>query len=109
MTMSHPIHRVVECECVAPYALRLRFNDGVERVVDLSGILEGEVYSPLRDPFLFSRVAVDPEVGTVVWPNGADFDPSILHDWPSHKDAFTAAAQRWKSRTTARVAEKPEY
>jgi hypothetical protein len=70
--------------------------------------LEGELYGPLRDPFLFSRVALDSEVGTVVWPNGADFDPSVLYDWPLHKGAFAAAAQRWKSQMTARVAEKPE-
>ena len=107
--MTHPIHRITGLECVAPYSLHLRFEDGVETVVDLADVLEGELYSPLRDPFLFSRVALDSEVGTVVWPNGADFDPSVLHDWPLHKDAFAAAAQRWKSQMTARVAEKPEY
>ena len=106
--MTHPIHRIIGCEYVAPYALRLRFGDGFETTVDLADVLEGELYGPLRDPFVFSRVALDSEVGTVVWPNGADFDPAILHDWPVHKDAFAAAAQRWKSETTARVAEKPE-
>lgn len=106
--MTHPIYRVTNCECVAPYALRLRFNDGLEATVDLGDVLEGEIYGPLRDPFLFSRVALDSEVGTVVWPNGADFDPAVLHDWPVHKEAFANAAKRWKSQMTARVAEKTE-
>jgi hypothetical protein len=108
MTMTHPIHRIVDCECVAPYALKLRFEDGVQAVVDLADVLEGELYGPLRDPFVFSRVTLDSEVGTVVWPNGADFDPAVLHDWTKHKDAFVAAAQRWKSQMTFRVAEKPD-
>ena len=106
--MTHPVHRITGFERVAPYALRLRFEDGVETVVDLADMLEGELYGPLRDPFVFARVALDSEVGTVVWPNGADFDPAVLHDWPLHKDAFADAAQRWKSRMTARVAEKPD-
>jgi len=106
--MKHPIVRITGCECIAPYSLRLRFDDGAETVVDLANVLEGEVYGPLRDPFLFSRVALDQEIGTVVWPNGADFDPSVLRDWASHKDTFAAAAERWKSQLTARVAEKPE-
>lgn len=106
--MTHPIYRITGCQCVAPYALRLRFDDGFETMVDLADVLEGEIYGPLRDPFIFSRVALDLEVGTIVWPNGADFDPAILHDWPTHKDAFAAAAMRWKSQMTARVAEKPD-
>ena len=108
MNTTHPIYRITDCECVAPYVLRLRFNDGFEGTVDLADTLEGEIYGPLRDPFLFARVALDPEIGTIVWPNGADFDPAILHDWPDHKDAFVSAAKRWKSQMTARVAEKPE-
>lgn len=106
--MTHPIHRIIGCECVAPYSLSLRFDDGIETVVDLSDVLEGQLYGPLRDPFVFSRVALDSEVGTVVWPNGADFDPAVLHDWPMHKEAFAEAAKRWKSQMTVRVAEKPE-
>lgn len=53
-------------------------------------------YGPLRDPALFVQARVDPEVATVVWPNGADFDPATLHDWPEHEAAFRALAQRWE-------------
>ena len=94
--MSHPICRVQSVEVVAPFTLRLRFNDGVERRIDFSPILAGALYGPLRDLALFNRVRLDPEVHTVVWPNGADFDPATLHDWPSHEAAFRELAQRWE-------------
>ncbi len=95
--MIHPIYRITQCEYLPPYSLRLRFNDGVERLVDLEPVLEGEIYGPLRDQSTFAQSVLDPELGTVVWPNGADFDPSILHDWPAHRDSFIAAAKRWKA------------
>jgi hypothetical protein len=62
------------------YSLRLEFNDGTVRDVDLSEELHGEVFEPLRDPELFSKVEVNPETGTIEWPNGADFAPEFLAD-----------------------------
>jgi hypothetical protein len=44
---------------------------------------------------LFAKVQVDPEVRTLVWPNGTDFDPSILHDWPEHEEAMRSLARHW--------------
>ena len=46
--MNHPIYRIASCEHIAPYALRLRFDDGLARTVDLEPILEGEFYGPLE-------------------------------------------------------------
>ena len=63
--------------------------------IDFEPILEGELYGPLRDAATFAQVTLDPEVHTVVWPCGADFDPATLHDWPEHEAAFRAAAERW--------------
>jgi hypothetical protein len=51
--------------------------------------------APLRDLELFGQVRIDPEIETLVWPNGADFDPATLHDWPVHKRAFAELARRW--------------
>ncbi len=99
--MNHPIYRITSVECVAPYSLRLRFNDGLTRTIDFEPVLEGELYGPLRDPAAFAQVTLDPEVHTVVWPCGADFDPATLHDWPEHEAAFRAAAERWSQSTTA--------
>src|SRR5688500_5643898 len=93
--MIHLISRIVSVESVGGYSLRIRFDDGLERVIDFEPILEGEIFGPLRDPALFAQVKVDPEVNTIVWPTGADFDPVILHGWPEHEAAFRAAAKEW--------------
>ncbi|MBV9659278.1 MAG: DUF2442 domain-containing protein [Verrucomicrobia bacterium] len=93
--MSHPIHRIVSFKQAGSHALQLRFDDGLTRTIDFADILHGELYGPLRDPALFAQVQLDPEIHTLVWPTGADFDPAMLHDWPEHEAAFRAAAQRW--------------
>ena len=95
--MSHPIHRITSVKVVPPYTLQLTFADGLARTIDFEPILAGELYGPLRNPAVFAQVRLDPEVYTVVWPAGADFDPATLHDWPEHEPAFRAAAHRWKN------------
>ena len=94
--MNHPIYRLTGFEHIAPYTLRLNFDDGLCRIIDFEPILEGELFCPLRDPALFSQARLDAEVHTVVWPSGADCDPATLHDWPEHEAAFRAAAKRWR-------------
>jgi hypothetical protein len=51
----------------------------------------------LRDLDLFNQVRIDPDVETLVWPNGADFDPATLHEWPSQEGRFRELARRWDS------------
>lgn len=62
------------------FTLRVEFSDGSIKDVDLSHELDGEVFEPLRDPELFSQVTVNPETGTIEWPNGADLAPEYLHE-----------------------------
>lgn len=62
------------------YRLDLWFEDGVVGVVDLSRELWGEVFEPLRDEHRFAAAEVDAKLGTVVWPNGADFSPEFLRE-----------------------------
>lgn len=93
--MAHSIHRVTSVEVIGTYELRVAFGDGSSREIDLEPILEDELYGPLRDPELFAKVEVDPEVHTLVWPNGADFDPAILHDWPEYEEPMRNLARRW--------------
>jgi uncharacterized protein DUF2442 len=94
--MAHPIHRVVSVDLVSAYTLRVRFDDVTEQMIDFRPILAGELYGPLRDLELFNPVAIDGEAYTLVWPNGADFDPATLHDWPEHEQAFRELARRWE-------------
>jgi hypothetical protein len=66
---------------IGDHRLRLSFEDGVEGEVDLSVWEWRGVFEPLSDPAYFSRVALDQELGTIVWPNGADIAPETLHSW----------------------------
>jgi hypothetical protein len=75
---------------------RKLFLDRKRFYPDFEPILKGELYGPLRDPRLFNQAALDTEAGTLVWPNGADFDPATLHDWPQCKAAFIEMASRWE-------------
>lgn len=79
MTAAYEITAV---EHLGGYRLRLTFADGFVGHVDLADRLKaprGPMLEPLRDVEYFAKVAVDPELGTVVWPNGADLAPEVLH------------------------------
>ena len=93
--MSHPIVRVVGFEVIGPHQLVVRFSDGTQQRIDFRPVLYGPLFGTLQDLVLFNRVALDSEVGTLVWPNGADFDPGTLHDWPSVRDELAARARGW--------------
>lgn len=93
--MTHVVHRVTAFEIIGPYTLAVTFADGLTRMIDFQPVLRGELYGPLRKKELFKQVKLDPEVHTLVWPNGADFDPATLHDWPDLVDEFVALAQTW--------------
>ena len=95
--MNHPICRVTGFEIAGPYTLRVRFDDGTTQTINFQPVLAGELYGPLRDLSLFNLVTVDPEVDTLVWPNGADFDPATLHDWPVYEQPLSDRARRWEA------------
>lgn len=93
--MPHEIHSVASFEKVAPFTLRVRFEDGTMQVIDFRPVLAGAVFGPLADPHVFDQVRLDEEAQTLVWPNGADFDPATLHDWPEKGPRLAALAQSW--------------
>ncbi len=93
--MTHPIYRVVHFELAGPYTLRVQFDDGVAQTIDFRTVLIGELYGPLQDERLFNQIEIDPEVHTLVWPNGADFDPATLHDWPKYLEEMKRMARQW--------------
>jgi len=65
---------------ISGYKIWVSFDDGISGEVDLEGELRGPIFEPLKDPNVFSKVTVDPELETVVWPNGADLAPEFLKE-----------------------------
>jgi hypothetical protein len=70
---------IVEVRYVRDYIVWLRFQDGTSGEVDVSPSFRGPVFEPLRDLEFFRQVRIDPEIGTIVWPNGADVAPETLY------------------------------
>ncbi len=71
---------VTDVEYLGGYRLRLKFNNGMAKEVDLQDELYGEVFEPLRDKNLFRQVKVNKWTRTIEWPNGADFAPEFLYE-----------------------------
>lgn len=99
---GYSFHRVTSFDRVGAHTLRVEFADGSWQTIDFTPVLAGELYGALQDPELFGQVRLDPEVHTLVWPNGADFDPATLHDWPLVVEELTIRAQVWPSTPTVR-------
>jgi len=71
---------IVAVEAKEEYQLYLSFEDGVCGEVDAGKLIEfSGVFAPLKELSYFKQVQVNPEVGTIVWPNGADLDPDVLY------------------------------
>lgn len=80
---------------VGPYTLSVVFTDGSEQRIDFKPVLRGVLFGPLQDLATFNEVRLDAEAGTLVWPNGADFDPATLHDWPAVCAELVTRARTW--------------
>jgi hypothetical protein len=71
---------IVDAQALRDHQLRLRFEDGVEGIVAVSKCVAFRgVFAPLQHWEEFAKVHVDPELGTVCWPCGADLDPDVLY------------------------------
>lgn len=73
---------------VGDYVVELIFKDGSVGQVDLAPSIVGRggVFEALNDPSVFGQVRVDPESGTIVFPNGVDLDPDVLYE-EAHRTA----------------------
>ena len=101
--MSHPIHRVSRFTVVAPFTIDVSFTDGTEQRIDFRPVLEGPLFGALQNLRTFEQVGLDSEAGTLVWPNGADFDPATLHDWPNVREELVARASQWAAQNQRRA------
>lgn len=97
--MYHKLYKVISFEIVGNYTIRVDFDDGSEQVIDFKPVLYGEMWAPLQDLSLFNQVELDPVAHTLTWPNGADFDPETLRNWPEYVDELAERAQQWTKVT----------
>lgn len=77
------------------YRLELTFADGTRGAVDLSERIVGRggVFKLLEDPAYFRQVQVNDELGTIVWPNDADFCPDLLYRWATGEPVLRPEAE----------------
>ena len=75
-------------------------DSGHEQKIDFKPVLVGELYAPLEDEKMYNQVEIDPEVHTLVWPNGADFDPETLHNWPEYVENMRRLAKQSEIKKT---------
>ena len=101
------MHWVTSVEYVTGFTLKLGFEDGSVKVVDLARHLDGEVFEPLKDLRLFQTARLNPDLDTVVWDNGADMAPEFLYELGAPEqsaamvaEASTAYTANQKKRTT---------
>ena len=79
ISLMEKIVHVTDVQCSGEYRLRLQFDDGSSGELDFSNEEWRGVFAPLSDPEYFGSVEIDEELGTIVWPNGADIAPETLH------------------------------
>ena len=79
--------RVKQVRHIRDYRLELIFTDGVRAELDFQARIVGRggVFAPLQDIGFFSQVQVNPELGTLVWPNEVDLDPDVLYSQATGK------------------------
>lgn len=71
---------VTEATYLGGYKLKIRFDNGEIKAVDLEQHLDGPIFEPLKDPEVFKSFYVNHDIDTVVWPNNADFSPDFLYE-----------------------------
>jgi len=74
------VRYIKDAEYVADYTIEVRFDNDDVRLVDLAPHLDGPIFEPLKETSCFRSFVVNPDLDTVVWPNGADFAPEFLYE-----------------------------
>ena len=75
------MHDVTDVECLGGCRVLLTFDNGERRDVDISTLVPFDgVFEQLKDESYFRKVRVEPDVGTIVWPNGVDLCPDVLYE-----------------------------
>lgn len=86
---------VITAQALPARQLRLTFSDGCVGVVSVDTIVGDYtgVFAPLCEPTFFALAQVDAELGTVVWPNGADLCPDVLYAHATNQQGLLVEAE----------------
>ncbi len=84
---------IVKVKSLKGFRLYLEFEDGAKGEVDIRKLIKFRgVFKPLKDESFFAKVEVNPEWGTIFWPNGADLDPDVLYSIVTDEEIKIPAA-----------------
>lgn len=72
------MHWITDVSYIDDYKLKLKFENGKYKLVNLKPHLEGKIFEPLRDISYFKSVKLNKDIDTIVWQNNADFSPDFL-------------------------------
>ena len=86
MTEDKPLYDIVKVTPLEDYQIKITFEEGTEGTVNVAETVKFTgVFEPLKDEKFFKQVKVNPDTGTIEWPNGADLDPVVLYKIVSEK------------------------
>jgi hypothetical protein len=82
---------IIKVKPLKDFHLHLEFEDGAKGEVDIRKLVKFKgVFVALKDETFFAKVEVNPEWGTIFWPNGADLDPDVLYSMVTGEEILTA-------------------
>ncbi len=95
---------VSSAEYLGGHRIKVKFNNGMEGIVDLFASMDGGIFSELRDESKFRNFHVDRELGTIVWQNGADLAPEYLFYLAFQEDEkLSLLFEKWGYKVSALV------
>ena len=72
--------KIVEAKPLSGFRIWLRYQDGIQGEVDLSGLAGKGVFSAWNQSGCFESVFIDAESGALAWPGGIDLCPDSLYE-----------------------------
>jgi len=70
---------ILKVKPLKDFHLHLEFEDAVKGEVDIRKLIKFKgVFEPLKGEYVFTKVKVNPEWGTIFWPKGVDLDPQYV-------------------------------
>ncbi len=67
----------VSIKTLKPYKIQVKFNDGIEGIVDLSHLKDGEAFRCWQTPGIFEKAYIEGEA--IAWNDNLDIDALTLY------------------------------